>query len=82
MSGRTRSQRKRYVVNVNRGQSLRVSVVSGAIGLDIRYPNGQLVEEGALLVQWQTQVSVPGDYKIDIAAGAGINYEIEISVSD
>lgn len=82
MSGRTTNQPTRYVVNVNRGQSLRVSVVSGAIGLDIRYPNGQLVEDGAMLVQWQGQVSVPGDYKIDVAAGAGINYEIEISVSD
>lgn len=82
MSGRTTSQPKRYVVNVNRGQILKVAVVSGAIGLDIRYPNGQLVEDGAMLVQWQGQVSVPGDYKIDVAAAAGINYEIEISVSN
>lgn len=81
-SGRTTNQPTRYVVNVNRGQILKVSAVSGAIGLDIRYPNGQLVEDGAMLVQWQGQVSVSGDYKIDVAAGAGINYEVEISVSD
>lgn len=82
MSGRTTSQPKRYVVNVNRGQILKVSVVSGAIGLDIRYPNGEIVEDGGMLVQWQGQASVSGDYKIDVAAGAGINYEIEISVND
>ncbi|MCT7994368.1 protein kinase domain-containing protein [Laspinema olomoucense] len=82
INGRTTSQQKRYVVNVNRGQILKVAVVSGAVGLDIRYPSGQMVEDGAMLVQWQSQVSVPGDYKIDVAAGAGINYEIEISLID
>ncbi|MCT7986006.1 protein kinase [Laspinema sp. A4] len=82
ITGRTTSQQKRYLVNVNSGQILKVSVVSGAIGLDIHDPNGQMVEDGAMLVQWQAPVSVPGDYKIDVAAGAGINYEIEISISD
>ncbi len=82
MSGRTIGQNKRYLVNVTQGQILKVSLVSGAIGLDIRYPNGQLVEDGAMLVQWQGQVPVSGDYQIDVAAGPGINYEIEISVSE
>lgn len=82
VEGRTTGQKKRYLVNVQRGQILKVSLVSGAVGLDIRYPNGELVQDGAMLVQWQNRVSESGDYTIDVSAGSGINYEIEIGVSE
>ena len=68
ISGRTsgRQQIKRYLVNVQSGQELSVIVTKGAVTLDIRGPNGQLLEDANRLLSWQTQVRQGGEYQIDV----------------
>ena len=68
ISGRTsgRQQIKRYLVNVQEGQELSVLVTKGAVTLDIRGPNGQLLEDANRLLSWQTQVRQSGEYQIDV----------------
>lgn len=68
ISGRTsgRQQIKRYLVNVQSGQELSVIVTKGAVTLDIRGPNGQLLEDANRLLSWQTQVRQSGEYQIDV----------------
>ena len=73
---------KRYLVNVYPGQTLDVEVFSGAVSLDIRDPNGQLIEEAEHVVFWQGQVAMSGQYQIDLVAPEPINFVLEIQVRD
>jgi serine/threonine-protein kinase len=41
-------------------------VTKGAVTLDIRGPNGQLLEDANRLLSWQTQVRQSGEYQIDV----------------
>lgn len=68
ISGRTsgRQQIKRYLVNLKEGQELSVIVTKGAVTLDIRGPNGQLLEDASKLLSWQAQVRNSGQYQIDV----------------
>lgn len=68
ISGRTsgRQQIKRYLVNLQEGQELSVIVTKGAVTLDIRGPNGQLLEDASKLLSWQAQVRNSGQYQIDV----------------
>jgi len=75
-------QMKRYLVNVERGKTLDVEILRGAVSLDIRYPDGQLIENAEHLVFWQGQVPVSGQYQIDVVAPEPINFGLEIQVRD
>jgi len=66
-SGQTSPQQiKRYLVNVQEGQILSVAVQEGVVTLDIRNPDGELVQDASKVSSWQGQVSQSGEYQIDV----------------
>lgn len=69
---------KRYFINVRKGEMFRVESISGAVGLDIRYPNGDMIEER--MVFWQERVPESGNYQIDVVAPYSEDFTIKISV--
>ncbi|MBE9182730.1 serine/threonine protein kinase, partial [Oculatella sp. LEGE 06141] len=71
---------KRYLINAQAGQILSVEAAEGAVTLDIRYPNGQLVEDASGLVQWQAQLPTSGDYIVDVIATQPTDYTLDVSV--
>lgn len=73
---------KRYLVNVKPGQTLRVEAVRGTVTLDIRYPDGRLVEDASGLALWESQVTGEGRYQIDVIAVEDTDYTLSIGVSD
>ncbi|MDX2096208.1 MAG: serine/threonine-protein kinase [Leptolyngbyaceae cyanobacterium bins.59] len=72
---------KRYLVNVQKGQTLNVELVDGTVTLDIRYPDGRLVEEASQILSWQAQVATGGDYQVDVVADRDTQYTLRVSVS-
>lgn len=79
VSGTTSAKRmKRYFVNVRTGQTLRVENISGPVFLDIRDPNGEMIEER--MVIWEAPVSQSGNYQIDVVAPYTENFTIKVSV--
>jgi serine/threonine-protein kinase len=67
ISGQTKPQQiKRYLLNAQEGQLVSVAVEQGSVTLDIRYPDGQLVENASKLLNWQAQVPRSGEYQIDV----------------
>lgn len=85
VSGRTagRKQIKRYLVNVEKNQQLSVAVTKGAVTLDIRDPNGELLEDASRLLNWQGQVPKSGEYQIDVVPipDKEIDFTLDVSVS-
>lgn len=85
ISGQTRGRQqiKRYLVNVQEGQQLSVAVTKGAVTLDIRDPNGQLLEDASRLLNWQGEVPRSGDYQIDVVPipNKEIDFSLDVSVS-
>ncbi len=85
VSGQARRQQiKRYLVNVQQGQHLSVLVTKGAVTLDIRDPNGQLLEDASRLLNWQGRVPQSGDYQIDVVpiTNNDIDFALNVSVRD
>ncbi|WP_199249597.1 serine/threonine-protein kinase [[Phormidium] sp. ETS-05] len=81
VSDRTAPQKpKRYLVYVEKGQTLLLSSKSGAIGLDVRYPNGQLIEDASMMVFWEGTVPISGEYQIDVVSDDAVNYTLEVTV--
>jgi serine/threonine protein kinase len=84
ISGRTSQRRiKRYLVYAQAGQVLSARIQTGAPGarLDIRYPNGQLVENASGLGEWEGKVDASGEYQIDVkATEKPTNFTIEVNV--
>ena len=76
------AQIKRYLVNAREGQVLSVNLEDGAVGLDIRYPNGELVEGASRIIKWKKLLSQGGDYQIDAIAEGKADFRIEISITD
>lgn len=63
----TRStQVKRYLVRAREGQVLRAQVRDGSVTLNVRYPDGRLVEGAANVVNWEFLVPFNGNYQIDV----------------
>lgn len=71
----------RYLVNVQEGQVLSVAVAQGAVTLDLRDPDGQLIEGASNLLNWQSQVSRSGDYQIDVIPTASEDTEFAVNIS-
>jgi serine/threonine-protein kinase len=74
---------KRYLVNVEPGQILSAAILDGtAVTLNIRYPNGQLVENASMINNWQAQITEPGEYQIDVIAPQVTNFTLRILVKE
>ena len=74
-------QPQRYLINLQPKQVLRVEVTQGAAALDIRYPNGQLVEDAAGLVSWEGVATEAGAYQIDVVAGQQpVNFTLDVNL--
>lgn len=71
---------KRYSVNVQKGQVVSVRIQSGEATLDIRSPDGQLVENASGLGEWEGKVDKSGAYKIDVRANLDTIFSVDISV--
>ncbi|MBF2001442.1 MAG: serine/threonine protein kinase [Synechococcales cyanobacterium M58_A2018_015] len=71
---------KRYLVNAQLGQVLNAELLQGAVTLNIRYPDGQLVENASGIVTWSSQISVPGDYQIDVIATQPTDFTLHVSL--
>lgn len=84
VSGRTGKQQiKRYLVNLQELQQLSVKVTKGAVTLDVRDPDGQLLQDASRLLEWQGQVSRSGNYQIDVIpiTNNEIDFAVDISAS-
>ena len=85
VSGQTKPEQiKRYLLNVQKGQRVSVAVEEGSVTLDIRYPDGQIVENASKLLNWQAQVPHAGNYQIDVLAiqDQKSDFTLNISVRD
>ncbi len=82
VSGQTSPQQvKRFTVKVDAGQILSAVVLSGqAATMDIRYPDGQLVEDAAKVLSWQGAVPQAGTYQIDVVAPEPTDFTIAVGV--
>lgn len=72
---------KRYLINVQEGQLLRVGVQQGAVALDIRSPSGELLENGAKVPSWEGQIETSGEYQIDVVAAQNQETEFILDIS-
>lgn len=83
ISGQTGLQQiKRYLVNVQAGQELSVTV-QGSVTLDIRTSDGALVENAAKVQSWQEQIPSGGEYQIDVTALEQVtDFSLSVSVRD
>ncbi len=72
---------RRYLVNAQAGQILSAELLQGPVTLNIRYPNGQLVEDASGVVFWQAQLPESGDYQIDVIATQASDFTLDVDVS-
>ncbi|MBE9229057.1 serine/threonine protein kinase [Phormidium sp. LEGE 05292] len=81
LSDRTSPERiKRYLLNLQPGQVVSTRVINGDVTLDIRYPNGDLVENATGLGEWESKIDRAGEYKIDIKANQESVFSLDITV--
>jgi serine/threonine-protein kinase len=73
---------RRYLVNLQPGQQLYAQVLQGAVALDIRYPDGRVVEAGSGTRNWQGQAFVGGEYQIDVIAEQPSRFILRVGVND
>lgn len=71
---------KRYLVNIQKGQVLTVNIQSGAVTLDIRYPDGSLVPNASGIVSWNKPLPRSGVYKIDVIANQPTKFILDFSL--
>lgn len=74
-------QSKRYLVDVEEGQILRVGVQQGAVALDIRSPNGELLENAAKVPSWEGIAPTSGAYQVDVVAAEDRETEFILDIS-
>ena len=75
-------QIKSYLVNVDPGKILNVEILRGAVSLDIRDPNGNLLKNAEGVVFWKGQATMTGQYQIDVIAPEPLDFGMEIQVRD
>jgi serine/threonine-protein kinase len=76
------NQTKTYFVNVEQGKTLNVEIFRGAVSLDIRDPNGNLLDNAERVVFWQGRATMTGEYQIDVIAPEALNFSLEVQVRD
>lgn len=60
------SRIKRYLVRAREGQILTTQVQDGAVTLNIRYPDGTLVEGAGNVLNWEFLLPAAGSYQVDV----------------
>ncbi len=75
-------QIKSYFVTVEAGKTLKAEIFLGAVSLDIRDPNGNLLNNAEGVVFWQGQATMTGEYQIDVIAPEALNFSLEVQVRD
>ncbi len=73
---------RRYLVNAQASQVLSAELVEGPVTLNIRYPDGELVEDASRVVFWEAQLPESGDYQIDVVSADTARFRLEVRVSD
>lgn len=73
---------KRYLVNVQSGQVLSAEVLKGRVSLNVRYPNGELVEGGSGVNNWSGRIFDPGDYQLDVVANRRASFSLRVLVDE
>lgn len=71
---------KRYLVFVEQGQTLSAEMQSGRATMNIRYPDGRLMDEAEKVVLWEVEASRSGDYQIDIVAAEATDFAVDVRV--
>lgn len=71
---------KRYLVNARAGQVLATQVIDGTVTLNIRTPDGQLIEDAAKVLNWESQLPASGDYQIDVIAQDKTDFTLNVDV--
>jgi serine/threonine-protein kinase len=78
----TPDQIKTYFVTVEEGKTLKAEIFLGAVSLDIRDPNGNLLNNAERVVFWQGQATMTGEYQIDVIAPEALNFSLEVQIRD
>lgn len=76
------NQVKRYLVNAQEGQVLAAQVLDGSVTLNIRSPNGNLIENASEVLNWESILQSSGDYRVDVLTTEDTDFTINISVRD
>lgn len=71
---------KRYLVNIAERQTLSVAVRNGSVTLDIRYPDGRLVENATKVMEWESELPTAGEYQIDVVAAQDTDFLLEVGI--
>ncbi|HEY9645556.1 MAG TPA: protein kinase [Chroococcidiopsis sp.] len=72
---------RRYLVNVSAGQVMEVEAVEGNVRFNIRYPNGDLVQDAGGVEYWQAQLPDSGDFQVDVVADDAVDFTVRIKVT-
>jgi serine/threonine-protein kinase len=82
--GRTSPQRiKRYIVNIQNGQTLAATVQQGDVSLDISSPNGQILQNASGVRFWQAPGPLTaGEYVIDVRTSQETDFTLGIEVAN
>lgn len=75
-------QMKRYLVELRPGQVLKAELLQGAVTLDIRYPDGRLVENASGVVTWNARIFEGGLYQLDVVATQPTEFLLNLSVQE
>lgn len=78
----TPDQVKSYFVNVEAGKTMKAEIFLGAVSLNIRDPNGNLLPNAEGVVSWAGQATMTGVYQIDVVAPEALSFSMEIQVRD
>jgi len=76
------SRVKRYLVNAQEGQVLTAQVIDGTVTLNIRSPDGELIENASQVLSWEAQLTASGDYQIDVIAQEETDFSLNVEVRD
>lgn len=73
---------KRYLVNAQPGQVLKAEILQGAVTLNIRYPDGRLVEDASGIVTWSARIFEGGEYQIDVVGTQPTDFTLNVAVQE
>lgn len=73
---------KRYLVGVQPGQVLKAELMQGAVTLNIRYPNGQPVDNASGVVTWNSRIFRGGEYQIDVIATQPTDFTLSVVIEE
>lgn len=73
---------KRYLVNAEAGKLLSAEIIDGRATLDIRNPDGQVIDNASGIVVWQSRVDTGGTYRIDVVAPPRTRFVLRLGVQD